>query len=305
VPSRRLGRSLGVNNVPFKTCTYSCIYCQLGRTTRLTLRREGFHDPMELAREVEEALASGVEVDYVTVVPDGEPTLDSGLGKLVELLKSMGARVAVLTNASLLWREDVRQDLEPSDLVSLKLDSVVESSWVTVNRPHPELSLEEVLAGVQEFAESFKGRLLVESMLIDGVNDSLEELRSLAEFIPGLRPFKAYVAVPTRPPAEPWVRPSGGEALVTAYELVKSKLGEGRVELLASPEGLEVGVVGDPVDAVARTCSVHPLRLEQALNMLAGRVEEPEGALRGLIDAGVVEAVNYRGEVFLVRRPRT
>ena len=302
VPSRRLGRSLGVNNVPYKTCSYSCIYCQLGETTELTVRRKGFYDPLEVAMEVEQALSMNAEVDYVTLVPDGEPTLDINLGKLVRLLKERTrAPLAVLTNSSLLWMMEVREALEDADLVSLKLDAVEEDTWRSVNRPHPSLDLNQVLEGLSDFARGFKGRLLVEAMLVKGVNDRAEELRGLAGFISKLRPFKVYIAVPTRPPALPWVEPAGEEDLVTAHQFMASELSSDRVELLVEPEGVEVGVVGDAVDALLRTSSVHPLRVEQAFKMLEGVVESPEACLRQLTEAGLIKEVKYRGASFLIR----
>ncbi|HIC92765.1 MAG TPA: radical SAM protein, partial [Anaerolineae bacterium] len=121
VPSRRLGRSLGVNNIPPKVCTYSCVYCQLGRTTGMQVKRQTFYRPGELLRDVEEKVRSargaGEAIDYLTFVPDGEPTLDLGLGRAIELLRPLGIKIAVLTNASLLWREDVREELMRADWV--------------------------------------------------------------------------------------------------------------------------------------------------------------------------------------------
>ena len=128
VPSRRLGRSLGINNIPPKTCSYSCVYCQLGRTSQLIANRQAFYKPKEIFKEVrrkvDEAISRNEKIDYLTFVPDGEPTLDINLGEEISLLRQIGIPIAVLTNASLLWREDVREDLLKADLVSLKVDSV-------------------------------------------------------------------------------------------------------------------------------------------------------------------------------------
>jgi wyosine [tRNA(Phe)-imidazoG37] synthetase (radical SAM superfamily) len=119
VPSRRLGRSLGINNIPHKTCTYSCVYCQVGRTRRFQLERAEFYEPEAIAREVRKRTAKlrelGEGIDYLTFVPDGEPTLDLNLASTIELLKPLGIRVAVITNGSLLGREDVRATLMGAD----------------------------------------------------------------------------------------------------------------------------------------------------------------------------------------------
>ncbi|MEM0456527.1 MAG: radical SAM protein [Nitrososphaerota archaeon] len=131
VRSRRLGRSLGVNNVPYKTCTYSCIYCQLGRTTNLTVERRTFYNLESTVSEVSEFIGSVSEdVDYVTFVPDGEPLLDINIGReIFEIKNRVPKPVAVLTNASLLFREDAREDLLNADFVSVKIDVLKEGTW--------------------------------------------------------------------------------------------------------------------------------------------------------------------------------
>ncbi|MEM3678045.1 MAG: radical SAM protein, partial [Candidatus Bathyarchaeia archaeon] len=139
IPSRRLGRSLGVNNVPPKTCSYSCIYCQLGRTIKPVISRRAFYSPDKIledaVRRVDEAGLRSERIDYITFVPDGEPTLDANIGREISLLKQMGIPIAVLSNASLLWREDVAEDLLEADLVSLKVDASDGPLWRRINRP--------------------------------------------------------------------------------------------------------------------------------------------------------------------------
>ncbi|RLF19159.1 MAG: radical SAM protein, partial [Thermoprotei archaeon] len=162
VKSRRLGSSLGVNNIPYKFCTYSCVYCQLGATRSLTTQRRSFYKPEEIVRQVEEFLRKAqVKVDYVSFVPDGEPTLDVNLKIEIEMLKErVGKPIAVLTNSSLLWMEDVRSSLYEADFVSIKVDSVSEDVWRRVNRPHSSLKLERILEGILEFSRSYRGKLV-------------------------------------------------------------------------------------------------------------------------------------------------
>jgi wyosine [tRNA(Phe)-imidazoG37] synthetase (radical SAM superfamily) len=139
VPSRRLGRSLGINNIPPKVCTYSCIYCQLGHTIRMQVTRPAFYEPGEVfeavQNKVQKAQKAGESVDYLTFVPDGEPTLDVNLGREIELLRSLGIKIAVITNSSLIYFLGVRQDLMKADWVSLKLDSTREETWRRLDRP--------------------------------------------------------------------------------------------------------------------------------------------------------------------------
>ena len=224
VVSRRLGVSLGVNNIPYKRCSYTCVYCQLGRTLELTVERREYTDPRALVEQVRARLERAGRVDYVTFVPDGEPTLDKGLGRSIRMLqRELGVRVAVLTNASLLWLEEVRLDLQQADLVSLKLDAGSPATWKRINRPHPSLDYWRVLEGMRVFAGEYSGTLLTETMLVRGLNDRAEELRLIADRIAELGPSKAYIAVPTRPPAEPWVRGAGHEALATLYSELESQ----------------------------------------------------------------------------------
>ena len=206
VPSRRLGRSLGINNIPPKRCPYSCVYCQLGQTVDMQIKRSIFYQPLELARNVRERVRQLREkrelIDYLAFVPDGEPTLDINLGKEIELLRALGIKIAVITNASLIWHEDVQQDLQKADWVCLKVDAVTPDIWHSINRPHEKIKLDNILEGILGFAKSFQGELTTETMLIRGINDSEHEFNKIAAFLTELKPAVAYLAVPTRPPAE-------------------------------------------------------------------------------------------------------
>jgi wyosine [tRNA(Phe)-imidazoG37] synthetase (radical SAM superfamily) len=211
VRSRRLGWSLGINNVPPKTCTYSCIYCQAGATDRARLERASFSEPGAVVTAVDERLAecraADQPVDVSTFVPDGEPTLDRHLGEAMQGVAALGLRVAVITNGSLLWRDDVREDLAPADWVSVKVDTVDEPTWRRIDRPIGSLRLATVLEGVRRFAAGYRGELVTETMLVAGINDDEASLCRTAAFVSAIAPVRAYVTTPTRPPAEPSVRP--------------------------------------------------------------------------------------------------
>ena len=172
VPSRRLGRSLGINNIPAKHCSYACVYCQVGRTTHPLSTRRAFYAPQQVVQAVSDRLTQlrqqGERVDYLTFVPDGEPTLDVHLGEAIELLRPLGVPVAVMTNGSLLGQEEVRRELALADWVSVKVDSVDEAVWRRIDRPHPSLRLDEILQGIRVFAKSFAGVLDTETMLVRG-----------------------------------------------------------------------------------------------------------------------------------------
>jgi wyosine [tRNA(Phe)-imidazoG37] synthetase (radical SAM superfamily) len=206
VPSRRLGRSLGINNIPPKVCTFACVYCQLGRTIKMQAARRAFYEPEQVLRDVhdkvEKASEAGEAIDYLTFVPDGEPTLDIHLGREIELLRPLGIKIAVISNASLIGREDVRESLLEADWVSLKMDSTQEEIWRKIDRPYGALRLAPILDGALEFAHAFKGKLVTETMLVKGINDDDDQIRDVAGFLARLEPATAYLAIPTRPPAE-------------------------------------------------------------------------------------------------------
>jgi len=303
VPSRRLGRSLGINNIPPKECTYSCVYCQVGRTLRMGLERHAFHDVEELVSEVaskvEAAARAGEEVDYLTFVPDGEPTLDENLGRAIEGVKGLGLPVAVITNGSLLWREDVRAELSQADWVSVKVDAVREERWKTVNRPHGRLELEAVLEGMKEFAEGFGGTLATETMLLDGMNDGENELRDTARFVGSeLGAWGAYLSVPTRPPAESWAEPAREDALARAYEVFRAW--EPRVALLMGYEGDAFASTGDAREDLLSITAVHPMR-ETAVRRLLERAGEDWALVEELITRGDLVEVRYGSDRYLLR----
>ena len=307
VPSRRLGRSLGVNNIPDKVCSYACVYCQIGRTLRMEIERRPFYDPViifeEVSEKVDEARERGERIDYITFVPDGEPTLDSNLGVEAELLRDLGVPLAILTNSSLLWREDVRSDLLAFDFVSLKLDAVSEPLWRRIDRPHKALKLDEILEGMLEFRESFDGRLVTETMLIDGVEYG-DELERIAEFLSRLNPDVAYIAVPTRPPAEPWVRPASEETINRAFQIFAGALGEDRVEYLIGYEGNAFAFTGNVEEDILSITSVHPMR-EDALRELLRKANADWSVVEKLINEGKLIELEYNGRRFYMRKLRS
>ncbi|MEM1586742.1 MAG: radical SAM protein [Candidatus Bathyarchaeia archaeon] len=229
VPSRRLGRSLGINNIPYKVCTYSCVYCQLGKTTNKIVRRRRFYKPedilTEVERKVEDLRLKGEHIDYLTFVPNGEPTLDINLGREISILKKIDIPTAVLTNASLFWNKSVRKSLLKADLVSLKVDAVSEELWRLVNMPHENLMLNKILEGVRKFAEEFNGAIISETMVIDEIEYNGEFVR-IGRFLGELKNLSiAYIIMPMRPPAEKWVKPARREILNRAFQTFSRILG--------------------------------------------------------------------------------
>lgn len=208
VPSRRLGRSLGIDIVPFKTCTYDCIYCQLGRTTTKTVTRAAFVPIDSILSEIHSALEKNAKIDYLTLSGSGEPTLHSNIGKLISALKrEFSYPVAVLTNGSLLHEPDVAQSLLLADVVLPTLAADSETVFQCVHRPHPSLHFDTVVNGIINFAKTFKNDLWLELFLLDGVNAVEGTVRLMKEMVDEIKPQKIHLNTATRPPAEEFAYP--------------------------------------------------------------------------------------------------
>jgi wyosine [tRNA(Phe)-imidazoG37] synthetase (radical SAM superfamily) len=305
VASRRLGASLGINNLPCKTCSYACVYCQAGPTCRLAIDRGPQRDPgatdAAVRRRLEGAARAGERIDFLTIVPTGEPTLDAGLGTLIDRLGWHAPPTAVVTNASLLWREDVRAELAGADWVSVKIDTAIEPTWRRLNRPHGRLSLELVLDGVRQFRSRFRGTFVTETMLVAGVNDTPEELEAVAQVLGGLAPTVSYLSAPIRPPLEPWVQVPGKGALAAAVAAVKRRVPV--VRLLIDDEDDACGAGEDVEAALVATAAVHPLRTA-AVEDLLRRARSGWPVVDRLVNEGRLERVTHRGRVFYRARRR-
>jgi len=252
----------------------------------------------EVRKKLEGARQKGERVDYVTFVPDGEPTLDANLGEEIDILKGLKVRVAVITNGSLVWRKEVRQNVLKADWVSLKVDAVREETWRRIDRPHPSLKLEPILEGMLKFAETFEGELTTETMLVRGVNDDLGEIKEVAQFLEKLSPQKAYVGIPTRPPAER-VEPASEQTINTAYQVFVERLRG--VEYLIGYEGNAFACTGNVQEDLLNITSVHPMREEAVAEFLknAGTGWETVQHLIGNRDLVELE---YQGKKFYMRR---
>jgi len=302
IPSRRLGRSLGVNNIPPKICSYSCVYCQVGLTDSMSIERKEFYSPEvivdEVIRRVNQLRNDNEQIDYISFVPDGEPTLDINLGKIIGLLKPLGINIAVITNSSLLWDEEVRDDLLLADWVSVKIDSVDERVWHKINRPYGKLDLQEILHGVKLFRSSFKGTLVTETMLVKGLNDNEESLHNVANFLKVLNPDKSYILVPTRPPAEKFVEPPSEENLNIAYQIFNSIINN--VEFLTVGEGTDFSFSSNAEKELLSILSVHPMR-KDAVEIYLEKGNSDWHIIENLINKCVLKEVKYFGNTFFIK----
>jgi len=269
----------------------------------MQVERCAFYDPEQVVQDVqdkvEKAERAGESVDYLTFVADGEPTMDINLGHEIELLKPLGIKIAVITNASLMWREDVREDLMKANWVSLKVDSTREEVWRRINRPHRGLELGSIVEGMLEFARAYPGELVTETMLVEGVNDSADLIEEGANVLAHLRPSKAYLSIPTRPPTEAWVHAPSEQAIHRAYHILSDKVA--RVEYLIGAEGNAFAFTGNVEEDLLSITAVHPMR-EQAVRAFLARARSDWQVVDRLIAHGQFIEVEYEGHRFYMRR---
>jgi wyosine [tRNA(Phe)-imidazoG37] synthetase (radical SAM superfamily) len=305
IPSRRLGKSLGINNITAKkVCSYSCIYCQVGLTHAFSAERQDFYNPTVIYNEVEKHLAKltvADKPDYLTFVANGEPTLDINLGKSIEKLKHFGIPIAVITNASLLHNPQVREDLCLADWVSVKIDAGNEAVWKKINRPHKAISYEQYLDGMKQFAQVFTGKLVSETMLVDGVNDSHEVLTETAKLVAEVKPKIAYISIPTRPPAMKEVRAASEANINYAFQLfVENGL---TPELILGFEGTNTGFTGNAAEDIINMCSVHPIR-EDTMQEILKKNKADVTILETLLNNNYVQKIEYNAKTFYLRKFR-
>ncbi|MEN6559234.1 MAG: radical SAM protein [Acidobacteriota bacterium] len=280
VASRRLGFSLGVDVIPFKTCTLDCVYCQLGSTGRTTVRRGRWFPPREILAQVREALGSGQRIDAVTFSGSGEPTLCRDLGLLIRSIKKMTkVPVVVLTNGTLLNRKDVRRELAAADVVVPSLDAVSAPLFRRVNRPHRSLNNRRIIEGLARFREEFAGQIRLEVMLVKGVNDSPAAVRALEAAVARIRPDRIELNTVVRPPADLRAAPLSPAALAR----IGARLGP-RAEVVASfPERKQAPAAGGLEKAILATVRRRPQTAADIASALGRHRDEVLKALAALL----------------------
>ena len=303
VPSRRLGNSLGINNIPPKKCTYACVYCQLGRTIGMRIKRNSYfpaeHIYGQVREKVQKAGEHGEKIDYLTFVPDGEPTLDIDLGREIELLKPLGTKIAVITNGSLIWRKDVRDELSKADWVSVKIDAVQEEIWRRIDRPHGSLRLQRVLDGIQTFSQSYAGKLTTETMLVRGINDRAAVQEAVADYISRIDPAVAYLAVPIRPPAEKTAIAPTETVINKVFQIFDKRVRT--AEYLIGYEGNDFAFTGNAEDDILSITAVHPMR-EDAIHDFLDRAGSSWSVITHLIRQNLLIETTFEGKKFYLRR---
>jgi len=298
--SRRLGRSLGIDPVPAKTCNWNCVYCQLGRTVPLRSRRAEYVPTGEVLEEIEAELSrhGSSVIDWVTFVGSGETLLHSRLGRMLRATRELtDLPIAVITNGSLLSDAGIRTEVAHADAVLPSLDAGSPALFKRINRPHPGISFQEHVAGLEAFRQEYSGDLLLEVMLLRGLNDTPESLADLAEAIRRIRPDAIHLSSPHRPPAEPWVRPSDKEGFMRAISI----LGPAAMVLHPAETVLRLANSASALQSILRVLARHPMSETQLLRAMAHWPDsERSHLLAALNRSGNVKRTVRAGEKFWV-----
>ncbi len=297
VASRRLGRSLGVDLVPMKTCPFNCIYCEVGLTTTHTCTRAEYVNGDEILAELDDYFEQGGEADFITITGSGEPTLSLAMGHVIrECAGRFGVQVAVITNSALLWDPAVRKELAAADLVIPSLDAAREECFRAINRPTGCVSLKKLIDGLVTFSREFAGRLWLEVLLVEGVNDSDEDVSALLSVISQIAPDRVQINTVARPPAE-----RGARAVAPARldSIAQALWAAAPVEIIARP-GVEAGAQApsEPTAAILETLKRRPCTAADIAAGLSLPQPTVDEALAALVGEGLVESVMHDGEAF-------
>jgi len=291
VPSRRLGRSLGIDLVPHKVCSYDCIYCQIGKTTEKTLLRKEYIPAQEVLGELEAFLSkNGSSIEHISLSGSGEPTLHSEIRLVIEGIKKMTLiPIAVLTNGSLLYEEEVRRDLIGADIVLPSLDAASSEIFLRINRPHEGVSVEKVIEGIVEFRKGYQGQIWLEILFCKGVNDSQSELLQLKKTVDRIQPDLVHLNTVVRPPSEPSAVPLG----LKEMEEIRAFFGE-RASIISEFDRHHLGVPEkDRREEILRILRRRPLSLTDLSEGMGIPQKELEGYIRFMVEEGMIKIRSF------------
>jgi wyosine [tRNA(Phe)-imidazoG37] synthetase (radical SAM superfamily) len=303
VPTRRLGQSLGIDPVPLKTCNWNCVYCQLGRSKPLVNERKNYFPTEDILVEVEKALTShkAGEIDWVTFVGSGETTLHASIGLLIREVKLLTKLpVAVITNGSLLYLPEVRNELSSADVVLPSLDAGNEQLYRNINRPYPTVTFNRLLDGLVQFRKEYTGKLWIEVMLVRGLNDTVEELEEIAGELKRIQPDEIHIVQPTRPPVETWVQPPTEDGLLQACAI----LGKTARVIHPASGNFDLSGAESLVKAIVGIVTRHPMRESELVETLKRwSPGDVMVILSALAESGKVQIVERHGIKFWSASP--
>ena len=302
VSSRRLGRSLGVDLVPFKTCPYDCVYCECGETTAKTLQRQEFFPTREVLDELSHFLATSPRPDFITLGGSGEPTLSLSIGPVIRFIKERfpACRIAVLTNGCLLSDPDVRHDLLQADIVLPTLSTVSKDTFRKIHRPVPGIDCTGILDGLKRFRDEFTGEIWLEVFIIPGLNTNDQELEGLYDAIRLVQPDRVQLNTLDRPGTEEWVDPAGPAELARIAHVL-NYTGTEPVESTVPPRVLSP-YAEDPVEQVYELLRRRPSTVSDIASSTGMRISEVRKILRGMVTThDLLEKREERGVFYYFR----
>ncbi len=298
VPSRRLGVSLGVDLVPKKVCSIDCVYCEVGRTTKLSLTRENYISSDKIKTELEHYFKNNPQPDYITITASGEPTLNSNLGEIIRFVKQTKPEVSValITNGTLLHDSKVREAIKDVDLVLPSLDAATEEVFRRINRPHKDLDFEQYIQGLIDFGKEFTGKIWLEVFILPGYNDSERELSELKKLILKIRHDSVQLNTLDRPGTVANLRGATQDELQQVIDFWKLD----HVEIIAKAKqgNKEQSYRKDTENAILETVSRRPCTLEDLTTILGMCDEEVSKCLNGLVEKNLVETIEQERGVF-------
>jgi wyosine [tRNA(Phe)-imidazoG37] synthetase (radical SAM superfamily) len=295
VPSRRLGLSLGVDLIPFKTCCYDCVYCQLGKTTRLIADPEDFYPVEQVQADVKAALDSGPPPDVITLAGSGDPTLYRPLGELIDGLHDLSdVSVVLLCNGALLFEPRVAQAALKADILAPSLDAGDEETFKKINRPHPSIGFADMLRGLQEVCEKHPGKVRLEVMLVADLNDSDESIQRLAGQLGPIRADSIDINTPVRPAPGRQAVPSSEDRLEAAARAFGPA-----ARIIAEYRGPgSSGSRGDAGQKILEMLSRRPCTVEDIHSSLGVHPNEIVKLLDEALKSGKVERFERDGNTF-------
>jgi wyosine [tRNA(Phe)-imidazoG37] synthetase (radical SAM superfamily) len=296
VPSRRLGRSLGIDLVPHKICTYDCIYCQIGGTTEKTPVRKEYAPVKEILEEVKSFLKEEASsADHLSLSGSGEPTLHSHIRSIIEGIKAITSiPIAIITNGSLLYDEEVRQDLLGADIVLPSLDAVSPDAFTKINRPHPGLSVEKVIEGLVEFRRVYKGEIWLEILFCKGVNDGKEELLGMKKTVDRIQPDRIHLNTVVRPPSEKWAVPLNQKEM----EEIQAFFGERASIISEFDRHLLTASKGDIQQEILEILKRRPLSASDLSRGMGIPKKELDGHIKPLIEEGKIQSRRFGDSIY-------
>ena len=294
VPSRRLGLSLGIDLIPHKTCSYDCIYCQVGKTTDRKIQTTSFVDISEVIDELRDVLTK-TSSDVITLAGSGEPTLNKDIGYVIsEIKKLTSIPLTLLTNGSLLWNRKIREKVQDVDILIPTLSSVYAETHKRIHRPHPDLKLDDIIRGLKEMRKEYKKDYFLEVVLLAGLNDSERELSGLLKVINEISPDRVQLNTVVRPPSDPAALSLSNERL----EEIKNYLGGNTEIIAASPLKSRKNISDSKIDRIIEMARRRPVTAGDILNSLNLQQDETERLIKELKIKGRIKEQKHDGNLF-------